>query len=112
MLCQEPGGSDFPGSIWLRHACHTRAGRVSADYGTLTWRGHKDAIQNYMETKLYDRRIGAVIAGPGEPVRGYAYVQGAFKPYSEFSISAFVQVNINAKNRLGGYVGAKPFTFW
>jgi hypothetical protein len=79
---------------------------ASADYGTLT-ASYKDAIQNYMETKLYDPE-SARYRWTGEPVRGYAYVQGAFKP-PEFGY--LVQVNINAKNRLGGYVGAKPFTF-
>lgn len=77
-----------------------------ADYGTIG-PSYKDAIKDYLAGILYDPE-SARYRYLQEPVRGYAFVNPGFEP-PEYGY--LVEVRINAKNRLGGYVGEQPFTF-
>jgi hypothetical protein len=87
------------------HTLATPQQIAQADYGTLG-SSYKDAIQNSMQTVLFDPE-SARYRYLGTPVRGCAIVAIGGQPVFGY----LVEVNINAKNRLGGYVGEDTFTF-
>ncbi len=75
-----------------------------ADYGAYP-NNYQEVIKNYMENLLFDP-YSAVYANWRGPVQGYSggrFIQTAF--------GYRVCVDINAKNRMGGYVGKKLFYF-
>jgi|SRR6185295_5206770 len=77
-----------------------------AEYGQLS-PAYKEHIQAHMFPLFYDPE-SARYRYLGEPTRGYAYINGDFQA-PQFGY--LVNVRINAKNRMGGYAGEKPFTF-
>lgn len=79
---------------------------ASADYGTVP-PIYKDAIQGHMQGLLFDP-YSAHYRYSADPVKGYAYVSGTLKPPV---FGYLVTVGINAKNRMGGYTGEKPYLF-
>ena len=84
----------------------TKAQLSNADYGELS-PGYKEAIQEQMQTRFYDPE-SARYRYVKPPVKGYAYVpNGAPK----LTFGYIVDVNINAKNRMGGYTGEGEYTF-
>lgn len=87
------------------HTLATPEQIAQADYGTLS-PGYKDAIENSMATVLFDP-YSAHYRYLGDPVRGCAIVEVGGRPVFGY----IVDVGINAKNRMGGYVGEDKFTF-
>ena len=84
----------------------TKVQLSNADYGELS-PGYKEAIQEQMQTRFYDPE-SARYRYVKPPVKGYAYVpNGAPK----LTFGYIVDVNINAKNRMGGYTGEGEYTF-
>jgi hypothetical protein len=76
---------------------------AAADYGLLP-EDYKTVIQTYMPRILLDP-YSAVFSHWRGPSRGYAYDQnGSYFGYR-------VCVEVNAKNRMGGYVGSQPYFF-
>lgn len=67
---------------------------------------YKEAIQGYMSKKLFDPY--SAVYRFYDPIKGYAHVHGKGNP-PEFGY--LVQVGINAKNRMGGYVGEENYSF-
>lgn len=84
----------------------TREQLSVADYGRLE-DSYRTSIMRHMETKLYDAESARYL-WDHEPVRGYAYVNGSVDP-PQFGY--LVEVQVNAKNRLGGYVGYQAMSF-
>ena len=84
----------------------TKAQLSQADYGELS-PAYKEAIKEHMIDKFYDPE-SARYRYVKPPVKGYAYVpNGAPK----LTFGYIVDVNINAKNRMGGYTGEGEYTF-
>lgn len=79
---------------------------ASADYGKVP-SNYQDAIKGHMQTLLFDP-YSAHYRFIGDPIKGYAYVSGTLNPPV---FGHLVLVGINAKNRMGGYVGEQPYTF-
>lgn len=78
----------------------------TADYGSYP-SNYQTAIMNSMNAILFDPY--SAVYRFGTPYKGYAYVNGSLKPPV---FGYLVNVGINAKNRMGGYVGEKPHTFF
>ena len=87
------------------HTLATPEQIAQADYGTLS-PTYKTAIQDHMYTVLFDPE-SARYRYFGDPVKGCAIVEVMGKPVFGY----IVEVGINAKNRMGGYVGEDNFTF-
>ena len=79
---------------------------ASADYGKLP-SNYQEAIKGHMKTLLFDPD-SAHYRFVDDPIKGYAYVLGTLDPPV---FGQLVTVRINAKGRLGEYVGEKPYTF-
>ncbi|NOU09197.1 MAG: hypothetical protein HOO98_04155 [Nitrospira sp.] len=80
---------------------------TSADYGTVP-PTYQDAIKKHMEGVLFDP-YSAHYRFFGEPAKAYAYLSGTTHPPT---FGYLVHVGINAKNRMGGYVGEQPYRFF
>ncbi|MBX3325749.1 MAG: hypothetical protein U0223_11720 [Nitrospira sp.] len=80
---------------------------TNADYGTVS-PTYQDSIKKYMEGVLFDP-YSAHYRFFGEPAKGYAYLSGTIHPPT---FGYLVHVGINAKNRMGGYVGEQPYRFF
>ncbi len=78
----------------------------NADFGRYP-NQYQTNIKNFMNDVLFDPY--SAVYRFGSPYKGYAYVNGSLKP-PEFGY--LVDVGINAKNRMGGYVGEKTSTFF
>src|SRR6185437_3532050 len=82
---------------------------ASDDYGTIpTSPTYQNAIKSYMHELLFDPYT-AHYRFVGEPQRGYAYLSGKKKPPV---FGYLVQVEINAKNLKGRYMGEQPYRFF
>ena len=82
---------------------------ASADYGTVPVPPtYQHAIKDYMQGVLFDP-YPAHYRFVGEPQRGYAYLSGTRKPPV---FGYLVQVEIDAKNLKGRYVGEQPYRFF
>lgn len=79
---------------------------TSADYGKVP-SNYQDSVKGHMESLLFDP-YSAHYRFIGDPIKGYAYVSGTLNPPV---FGHLVTVGINAKNRMGGYVGETPYTF-
>lgn len=76
---------------------------VSADYGSYP-DDYKTIVSSYVERTLIDPNSMLLTDWRG-PSRGYVYdYSGAYFGYR-------VCVEVNAKNRMGGYIGRQPFFF-
>ena len=80
---------------------------ASADYGTVP-PTYQSAIKGYMKMILFDPYT-AHYRFVGEPQKGYAYLSGGRKPPV---FGYLVQVEINAKNLRGHFVGEQPYRFF
>lgn len=78
---------------------------ANMDYGTPPTINCETAIKEYLKGSLFDP-YSAVYEGFTTP-RTYWYKEPFGKLYSGY----VVFVKVNAKNRMGGYVGIKPFGF-
>ncbi len=93
--------------VALLGACATApsAGEIAnADYGVYP-SGYQETVKNYMAASLFDPYT-AVYENWRGPSRGYS---GGNFVKTEFGYQ--VCVDINAKNRMGGYVGRKRYYF-
>jgi hypothetical protein len=81
---------------------------ASADYGTVPPPTYQDGIKKHMESVLLDP-YSAHYRFIGEPKKGYAYLSGTVNPPT---FGYLVYVGVNAKNRMGGYVGEQPYRFF
>ena len=91
----------------LLGACATApsAGEIAnADYGVYP-SGYQETVKNYMAASLFDPYT-AVYENWRGPAQGYS---GGNFVKIEFGYR--VCVDINAKNRMGGYVGRKRYYF-
>lgn len=76
---------------------------ATADYGTYP-DNHRPLVEDYMKKLLFDP-YSAVYDDWRGPSKGYFYdMTGTYYGYR-------VCVDINSKNRMGGYVGSQPFYF-
>jgi hypothetical protein len=75
----------------------------TADYGNYP-NDYQKIVKKFMETRLFDP-YSAVYSNWTKPVRKWV------RRSSGFIFGYRVDVHINAKNRMGGYVGAEPMTF-
>lgn len=71
---------------------------ATADFGTYP-ANYQQMIQNFMSQRLIDPYSAVYYFGEPEMM----------KAGNEYGYR--VKVNINAKNRIGGYVGTKPYAF-
>lgn len=78
----------------------------AGDFGTEPF-GYREQIRAHMESRLFDPS-SAEYRYDGPPVPGYAHLRGNRHPAV---LGYLVSVQINAKNRYGGYVGYKPHLF-
>ena len=76
----------------------------NADYGSYP-ENYKEIIIDYMSNLLFDP-YSAVYQGWTEPVKNY------WRTYGSYVFGHKVSVEINAKNRMGGYVGKKLLYFY
>ncbi|MDK2743206.1 MAG: hypothetical protein NDI90_09840 [Nitrospira sp. BO4] len=82
---------------------------ASADYGTVPDpQIYQNAVKDYMEGVLFDPYT-ARYRFVGEPQKSYVYLSGTRKPPV---FGYLVQVEINAKNLWGNYMGEQPFRFF
>lgn len=88
---------------------------AKADYGTLP-ENYQERIKAFMASRLFDP-YSAVFEFKTPPQKGYYYAGGqlveslaGYKHVAEFGY--FVTVEINAKNRFGGYAGAGEHLFF
>ena len=79
---------------------------ANADYGPEPTE-YETTITTYMERRLFDPY--SAVYRFGQPRKGYAYVNGTIWA-PEFGW--IVEAEINGKNRMGGYVGLQPYTFF
>lgn len=84
----------------------TKAQFSQADYGELS-PAYKEAIKEHMIDKFYDPE-SARYRDIKPPMKGYAYVPN---DAPKLTFGYIVDVNINAKNRMGGYTGEGEYTF-
>jgi hypothetical protein len=78
----------------------TKEQMANASYGSYPT-NYQASITNYMSNLLFDPY--SAVYRFGSPYKGYAYVNGTLKPPM---FGYLVDVGINAKNRMSGYVGA------
>lgn len=82
---------------------------ASADYGTVPVSpAYQDAIKRYMREILFDPHT-AHYRFIEEPRRGYAYISGTKEPPA---FGYLAQVEINAKNLMGRYMGERSYRFF
>lgn len=80
---------------------------ASADFGTIS-PTYEETIKKYMEGVLFDP-YSAHYRFFSEPKKGYAYLSGTMHPPT---FGYLVHVGINAKNRMGAYVGEQLYRFF
>jgi len=94
-------------SVFLLSGCGlkqpTPAELTSADYGTFP-ESYEQIVKDYMEKKLFDP-YSAHFDFNGSPNKGWQ------NSYGSFLYGWKGTVSINAKNRMGGYVGTKDYNY-
>jgi hypothetical protein len=82
--------------------------QAKADYG-IAPENPKEQVAEYLKTALFDP-MTAVIEWQGDCVKGWWWVLDNFRvPHATYGWK--LTAKINAKNRMGGYVGFSNYTF-